>query len=121
LQSISKLAGYFDQKISSVLFHVPFADISNEFTARIEKIIQENQGNILIKFLLLDPENKEVVKLSNPYLKTDLKGILSLIELEFINAYDIKTTILNSIVQYKKKMTATAESENIDENRADEY
>ncbi|MGD9493646.1 MAG: DNA polymerase III subunit alpha [Bacteroidales bacterium] len=125
LQNISKLAGYFDQKIAAVLFHVPMSDISADGTRRIEEIISAHPGNIIIKFLMLDPQNKEVVKLSNPYMKTDVEGISLLADLEFIIAYDVKSTILNSVIPFRKKLieeeTTAAVVEISEDVNADEY
>ncbi|MDX9932204.1 MAG: hypothetical protein RB294_06440, partial [Bacteroidales bacterium] len=125
LQNISKLAGYFDQKIAAVLFHIPMSDISADGTRRIEEIISAHPGNIIIKFLMLDPQNKEVVKLSNPYMKTDVEGISLLADLEFIIAYDVKSTILNSVIPFRKKLieeeTTAAVVEISEDVNADEY
>ncbi|MPM07331.1 DNA polymerase III subunit alpha [bioreactor metagenome] len=121
LQSISKLAGYFDQKIGAVLFHLPMAEILPDCSKRIEEILANNSGNIAIKFLLLDPENKEVVKLSNPYLKTDINGIVQIADLEFVSGYDVRSTILNTTIPYRKKLIDTENEDIAEEVIADEY
>ncbi|HBG69241.1 MAG TPA: DNA polymerase III subunit alpha [Bacteroidales bacterium] len=121
LQSISKLAGYFDQKIAAVLFHVPMAEISAESTRRIDEILNAHAGNIAIRFLLMDPENKEVVKLSNPYLKTDIAGISLIADLEFVNGYDVRSIILSSEIPFRKKMTEVVVAEIPEEVNTDEY
>jgi len=123
IQQIHKLAGCFDSSISEVIFHLAVAEINADIASRIEKITHENPGNIQVKFMLNDAQNNNIVRLSNPYLKLSVQGVVKMADIEVVNKYDVRNIITSGIMTYMRKLT-DAETEAVDiveEVAADEY
>lgn len=103
--SVRKLAGCFDGNVSAVLFRMAVSDISAETGQQIDEICKYAPGNIQVRFLLLDPEDRELVRLGNSFLKLNVQGVLKVIELDAVIGWDVRNLITNSVKSYKKKFT----------------
>ncbi len=102
IASIRKLAGCFDHAVSAVQFHLPVAELNKDTALRIEDISKRCSGNIPVKFIIIDPSDRELTRLSNNYLQLNVEGVLKIADIETITTYEVKNLITNSLKRFKK-------------------
>ncbi|PKN96787.1 MAG: DNA polymerase III subunit alpha, partial [Chloroflexi bacterium HGW-Chloroflexi-5] len=120
IQQIRKLAGCFDSSISGMVFHLPVIEISAETTKAIDAIIQKHPGNIAIQFLVTDEENREMLRLSNSFMKLNIEGIVKLAGLDGVVGWDMKNIITSSVKRIMKKLVREEQSDVFDEEIIDD-
>lgn len=114
IQNIYKMAGCFDSNILSLKYLINPKEIDVENVNNIADIANKNQGNIAIKFSIVDDENLELIKLSNSFLRLNVDGTIKLADLDIVNSYDMKSLITTNTLSFKPKTDNGIKTEDVE-------
>ena len=101
IQKIYLLDSLFDNYVSGLAINLSIDDINTGFTDKVQDIINMNGGQIPLMFTVSENGEDKKLNFGSEYLKLNVEGFYKLYQLDEINQYSVRNSILKSFTKYK--------------------